>query len=95
MQRTQQEIQTALNKWLNTCLRDWLADDMDDLPGLETVLNALEDVKSDAPTIHETVRMEYEDFLTSQEGPTYDDALGAKIDRETQLYRQMRDAGRI
>lgn len=26
---------------------------------------------------------------------TYDEALGAKIDRETQLYRQMRDAGRL
>lgn len=29
------------------------------------------------------------------EPPTYDEALGAKIDRATQLYRQMRDAGRL
>ena len=38
---------------------------------------------------------DYENWLTSQEGPTYDEALGAKCDREASLDRQLRDAGRI
>lgn len=38
---------------------------------------------------------EYENCLSSQESPTYDEALGTKCDREASLERQLRDAGRL
>ena len=37
---------------------------------------------------------EYENMLSSQEGPTYDDALGAKCDAKERLDRDLREAGR-
>ncbi len=37
---------------------------------------------------------EYETWESSQEGPTYDDALGAKCDAEAALARQLKEAGR-
>ena len=57
------QTQTKLNGHLNDALAEFLSDDGADL---ETVLNALEDAKSDAVEIHQNWASSQEETLASQ-----------------------------
>ena len=93
---TQSELQTALNDALNAVIRDFLpCDDRASWPTAETIGNALDDAKSDAPAILTKAQNAADNYAeTVATSITYDDALGAKCDREASLLRTLTAAGR-
>ena len=68
---TDSQLQTKLNHAFNEVLREWAEDDPDTPIPLQVALNALDDAKSDAPTILGRVKDEQAGwvFSLSLQGP--------------------------
>ena len=93
---TQSELQTALNEALNAVIRDFLPeDDRASWPTASTIWNALHDARADVPVTLTNAQNAADNYDESvAESITYDDALGAKCDREASLLRTLTAAGR-
>ena len=58
---TDSELQTMLNHAFNEALREWAENDPETPIPLWVALNALDDAKSDAPTILARVQKDYDE----------------------------------
>ena len=89
--KTQIELQTLINERVNKLVYDVQAE-FDHLD-LQTILNALDDAKVDAPCVaQEAIQDFHQD--DEPEPPTFDEALGRKCDANERYREQMIDAGR-
>jgi hypothetical protein len=88
--KTQNELQTLLNKRLNDVIYEAQAE-FDHLD-LQTILNALADARTDAPHVaQEAIQDCHQD--DEPEPLNFDDALGRKCDANERYRAQMIDAG--